>query len=231
MDLWTRLAFGKATLNRVLCEMVLEDVGRQVLVGIPIARALVAGGGRGRGSEQRLLDLKGLNGKPGVIVGNIDRTVEPDLVTNLASPWPFKESSFDLVHSTWVLEHIESPQAFFREAYMVLRPGGFLVMAVPFIHPKHGSPFDYWRYTDTALISLARSYGFRRVAATAVSGGPFVACLSLLWPFVGLPVVGLLLFFLGKILDHALVWASRITGRAQQLVTSYPLGYVVWAQK
>lgn len=49
------------------------------------------------------------------------RKLEPDGVI------PFPPDSFDLIASTWVLEHIESPADFLRETYRVLRPGGRLV--------------------------------------------------------------------------------------------------------
>lgn len=40
---------------------------------------------------------------------------------------PFPADSFDLVASTWVLEHVASPTGFLQESYRVLRPGGRLV--------------------------------------------------------------------------------------------------------
>jgi ubiquinone/menaquinone biosynthesis C-methylase UbiE len=42
---------------------------------------------------------------------------------------PFKPSSFDLVLSTDVIEHLVDPNAFLKEARRVLRPGGHLMIA------------------------------------------------------------------------------------------------------
>lgn len=44
---------------------------------------------------------------------------------------PFADASFDLVGSTWVMEHLEEPEEAFREMGRVLRPGGHLLVLAP----------------------------------------------------------------------------------------------------
>jgi ubiquinone/menaquinone biosynthesis C-methylase UbiE len=49
---------------------------------------------------------------------------------------PFPAGTFDLVISSWVLEHLTEPQAAWNEIGRVLRPGGHLVILTPNLrHP------------------------------------------------------------------------------------------------
>ena len=45
--------------------------------------------------------------------------------------WPVEDHSANLVVSDHVLEHVEDPQAFFRECRRVLAPGGWLCIRTP----------------------------------------------------------------------------------------------------
>ncbi len=56
-----------------------------------------------------------------------------DVVHNLNTlPWPFPESSFDLVFANHALEHVEDVIATLSEVHRVLKPGGRFVMQVPY---------------------------------------------------------------------------------------------------
>jgi SAM-dependent methyltransferase len=44
---------------------------------------------------------------------------------------PFPDSSFDVVMSSWVLEHLQQPEVVFREIARVLRPGGHFLFITP----------------------------------------------------------------------------------------------------
>lgn len=57
--------------------------------------------------------------------------VSPDVVHDLADPWPFDAGEFDHVEARHVVEHLQNPVFFFREAARVLDVDGVLVVAVP----------------------------------------------------------------------------------------------------
>ena len=72
---------------------------------------------------------------------------------------PFVEGCFDTVVAPEVLEHLPEPEQVVREAARVLRPGGRLLMTVPFSQPLHELPGDYYRYTPSALEYLLEGAG------------------------------------------------------------------------
>lgn len=67
---------------------------------------------------------------------------------------PFLSDSFDGVWVCAVLEHLHNPFHVASEIYRVLKPGGFVLVGAPFMYHLHGSPHDYFRYTDSGLRSV-----------------------------------------------------------------------------
>ena len=74
---------------------------------------------------------------------------------------PFGDASFDCVLCTEVVEHCSEPEMVFKEINRVLRPGGKALITTPFLVPLHEMPYDYWRFTPSALRLLADKAGLR----------------------------------------------------------------------
>jgi len=72
---------------------------------------------------------------------------------------PFEPASFDTVLCTQVLEHVPDPGALMADMARVLRPGGALIVTVPFAFRIHYEPHDFWRFTSYALAELAARAG------------------------------------------------------------------------
>lgn len=54
--------------------------------------------------------------------------------TDLNLSWPLPDASVDFAFSLEVIEHIENPRHFFREATRILRPGGYFFLTTPNNH-------------------------------------------------------------------------------------------------
>jgi SAM-dependent methyltransferase len=90
--------------------------------------------------------------------------------------WPAAAKEADLVLCTEVLEHMLEPRVFLREAFDALRPGGRLLLTVPFAARWHFVPFDYWRFTPASLKHLLEEAGFTHVSVWARGNSVTVAC-------------------------------------------------------
>ena len=224
------LILNRSTVARALGDAVLERVARGVSARHPAPRLLVAGGGRARGGSETVV-LRAFGRLDRTLFADVSRERRPDVLADLSRPWPFRDGGFDLVVSTWVIEHVPDPRVFVDEAARVLDAGGTLVCAAPFLYRKHGSPQDYHRFTDTALERLTAAAGFSRVEVHAVGGTPLVCCVNTLWPLIPVPMLGFVLYCLARAGDAALEGLARLFGRSRDLVDSFPLGYVCVASR
>ena len=73
---------------------------------------------------------------------------------------PFATASFDAIVCNQVLEHVFEPDRFLGEMRRVLRPGGRMLLSVPFAWDEHEQPRDFARYSSFGLAALLRKSGF-----------------------------------------------------------------------
>lgn len=76
-----------------------------------------------------------------------------------ATELPFKKNSFDVHLSFEVLEHINDPAAYFKEAARVTKPKGKIIFSVPFMYREH--KMDFLRYTPDYLEYIAKENGLK----------------------------------------------------------------------
>jgi len=100
----------------------------------------------------------------------------PDIEYYEGDVWPVQDASVDTVLATETLEHVPEPAVFLAEARRVLRPGGRIVLTVPFAARWHYIPHDYWRYTPSSLRNLLEAADFGEVIVHARGNETTVAC-------------------------------------------------------
>jgi len=88
--------------------------------------------------------------------------------------------AFDAVICTSLLEHLEEPRRAIDEIRAVLRPGGLLLLSVPFRYPIHGTDRykDYWRFTLDGLMLLLSGFEIREVIENGPHFSPFNYCIA-----------------------------------------------------
>ena len=136
------------------------------------------------GPDARVLDLGAGTQRraPNVINLEIEATPEVDLIADGHS-LPFPNGTFDAVISEAVLEHVRAPTQVVAEIYRVLKPGGTICIAVPFLQGYHASPHDYQRWTHTGIVELCAAFSEMESGPCA---GPTTALHWIFREYVGL---------------------------------------------
>jgi SAM-dependent methyltransferase len=85
------------------------------------------------------------------------------------------DRQFDVVIADQIWEHLAEPEAAARNVLAMLKPGGYFVIATPFMIRVHGAPDDYSRWTQNGLRRLLASAGFGEIATDQWGNRKFIA--------------------------------------------------------
>lgn len=191
---------------------------------------------RGIALPGKVLDLGGsrksgyhelFRGSPQFTVANIDESYGYDLKFDVQERFPVADASYDHVVALNLLEHLYAPMTTLAESLRVMKPGGTFVSATPFLVQVHGCPYDFYRYTDTALRRMVTEMGFAVERVEPMGKGVFaVIYQNASWLLPG-PLRRL---FLWKcvMMDRVL---CRLSKRYKELSANYVLGYLLVAKK
>jgi len=137
-------------------------------------------------------------------------------------PLPFQDHSFDHVFLFNALYIAENPTALMQEIKRVLRPGGSLLVASPYLQNEMREPHDYRRFTSEGLQKLFQEAGLH---ATLTSYGErFSVAANLLHSFWLLSLIRLPVYALAKLFDRMIPTRVRTAHPA-------PIGYFCVATK
>jgi len=74
---------------------------------------------------------------------------------------PFSDDEFDATLSNETFEHLPNPERIAQELHRVLKPGGKLLLTVPFVWPEHEMPYDFCRFTAIGIEKVLTNSGFK----------------------------------------------------------------------
>jgi SAM-dependent methyltransferase len=74
-----------------------------------------------------------------------------DLVIDVTNMDNVKNSSFDCVFCSGVLEHVSEVHKALIKIHRILKPGATLLLGLPFNQPIHMAPTDYWMFTEYGI--------------------------------------------------------------------------------
>ena len=104
-----------------------------------------------------------IGGGPGRTEGftnvNIGSFPNVDVVAD-AHALPYADGSVHAVYCEAVIEHLYDPQQAVKEMLRVLKPGGMVFAATPFMQPYHGYPHHYQNFTLQGQENLFQRAGF-----------------------------------------------------------------------
>jgi ubiquinone/menaquinone biosynthesis C-methylase UbiE len=111
----------------------------------------------GSGGEVASTVAEACKGKNATILSiDVSASRKPDIVGDICEIE--YQNEFDAVVMSEVLEHVQRPHVALERIHASLKPGGRLILTVPFIFPLHDRPHDYYRYTKYGLAYLLSKY-------------------------------------------------------------------------
>ncbi len=149
---------------------------------------------------------------------------------------PFPDAVFNAVLATEVFEHVFNLDKNLQEIHRVMKPGGRLLLSVPFVFMEHEIPHDFARYSSFGMRNLLERNGFKVECIDKTSNYVDVLGQMGLWylnnTFVGwlrnIPLIGKQVRILGIVIMNLMtLFFSRILPKRDD----WYLGLVVLAQK
>jgi SAM-dependent methyltransferase len=164
---------------------------------------------------------------------NFDPKTKPDIMHDLEQPLPVSNATYDGAVLFNVLEHIFEYRALLEESIRVLKPGGTILIVVPFLFPVHPSPDDFHRFTGSTLRKELERLGMQEIVIVPLGGGVWSARYLMLDRLLPKPL-RLINFYtfrhLAEFFDRAMVSLANMSGKKYD-PAHYALGFCVTATK
>jgi SAM-dependent methyltransferase len=138
---------GRGAIEKFLEALAAQDIIR--------GRVLEIGAGEREQNQTRF-------SRPGVFYIRSELALNTESDVNLVcdgTRLPIASTALGAIILSEVLEHVPRFEQMLQECARALRPGGYLILTVPFFYPYHGldrDTGDYWRFGAPGLKHLLR---------------------------------------------------------------------------
>ena len=104
-----------------------------------------------------ILDIGcGINKMPEAMGMDIDPNSNADIIHDLnAYPYPVDSNAYDQIYAKHIIEHLDDPEAFVKELYRMLKPGGTVFVETPhfssrvaYSEPQHKMYASYFLFNS-----------------------------------------------------------------------------------
>lgn len=94
--------------------------------------------------------------RKGLLLGDLTKLAPPELLGGM-------RESIDMVICNQVFEHVSQPFDAAKALFGLVKPGGYVLVTVPFLARYHGVPYDFFRYTIQGASAIFVAAGFEVV--------------------------------------------------------------------
>ena len=154
-----------------------------------------------------------------------------DVACDLNEPLAFADGEFDTIIISEVLEHISEPEIIWREMSRIIKPGGKILLSVPFFYKIHEAPFDFYRYTEFCLRNFASKNQLNVLELTVFGGLPEIFTDILSKKLMIIPVMGKASSMFVQWMCTKFVQTGFGKKLSQKTGKEFPLGYFMIVQK
>lgn len=88
---------------------------------------------------------------------DIDKKLDVDFCEDIHKT-TIPGNQFDTIIMIEVLEHLYNPFKAIEEVHRIARTNANVIATTPFIHPYHGEPHDYFRFTEYGLRKIFENF-------------------------------------------------------------------------
>ena len=150
----------------------------------------------------------------------INHNLEEGLPSNL------NDMTYNNVLLFNVLEHVFNFKNCLKNCHLILKKGGCFCGSTPFFFNIHGSPNDYFRYTEQGLLKILEETGFKNIKVKIICGGIFICFYSSLSRISSkIPLLNNILLIICQSLDFIINIFSK------NIRKIFPLGYLFTGNK